>query len=441
MALLGAFIVLVLALILSFSLGFSLLIALALGLLAFSWVAFKQGFSLMAISGFAWDGIKKASSITLIFVLIGLLTAAWRAAGTVGFCVYYATGLLHPWLFLPLCFLLCTGISFILGTSFGTAGTMGLVLVVLAKAADANLAIVGGAVLSGCYFGDRASPLSSTVNLIAMMTKTNIYTNLRNLHRAGFMPFMLSLLIFGLLSLAQPLNIDIAPMQNSFSSAFNLSWLAAMPAAIILILAVFKVKVVISMAVSVFLAIIIAVFSQGLSFAKLSYDLFWGYNLPNNPELAAIINGGGLLDMLPVCLIILLASAYSGIFAGTDILRPIHHLSVKLAKKTSVYIGTLITGFATSAFTCNQTLAMMLLYEFEHEVYQEHGLSSEDLALDISDTALVISGLLPWSVASATPLAMMGVGFDAVFFAVYLYLLPLCGLFWPKRRRRLKIKQ
>lgn len=61
----------------------------------------------------------------------------------------------------------------------GTAGTVGVAMIAIGKGLGADLAIVGGTVISGAYFGDRCSPVSSSASLVATLTETNLYTNIK----------------------------------------------------------------------------------------------------------------------------------------------------------------------------------------------------------------------------------------------------------------------
>jgi NhaC family Na+:H+ antiporter len=71
------------------------------------------------------------------------------------------------------------------------------------------------------------------------------------------------------------------------------------------------------------------------------------------------------------------------------------------------------------------------------------GKSNYHLALDIADSAVVISVLIPWNVAGLIPAKMLG--FDARFipFAFFLYILPLYrmmigGRAGPKKKQKLQ---
>ncbi|MBO5174620.1 MAG: hypothetical protein J6B84_05725 [Eubacterium sp.] len=76
---------------------------------------------------FSWQGMKTAKNVLLTFMLIGMMTAIWRASGSIAFIVYYASEICIPSLMLLAAFLLCSITSFLTGTSFGTAATIGVI--------------------------------------------------------------------------------------------------------------------------------------------------------------------------------------------------------------------------------------------------------------------------------------------------------------------------
>lgn len=67
------------------------------------------------------------------------------------------------------------------GTSWGTAGTIGVALMAVAAAMDVSLPITAGAVISGSYFGDKLSPLSDTTNMAAMAAGVELWQSIRNM--------------------------------------------------------------------------------------------------------------------------------------------------------------------------------------------------------------------------------------------------------------------
>lgn len=172
-------------------------------------------------------------------------------------------------------------------------------------------------------------------------------------------------------------------------------------------------------------AIFVCYYVQGLTFNEIFKSMLFGYKLNADSELSGIISGDGLISMVSVSFVVLIASSYSGIFEGTDMLKSIQGFLVKMSKKTGVYITTVFTSAITCAFCCNQTLPILLTYNLMGSIYKEKRLPKSHIAIDIENTVILIAELFPWSVAIAVPLATIGVGPKAIPYAVFLYLVPI----------------
>ena len=165
-------------LIASIAAGIPIIIALLAGYAVFFIYALRRGFRPMAILGMSLSGISEARNILIAFALIGMLTATWRCAGTIPSIVCYAFGIVRPSWFLIAAFLINSLISFLTGTSFGSVATMGVICMTMGNALGISPALTGGAILSGIFFGDRCSPVSTSALLVADITKTGIFGNI-----------------------------------------------------------------------------------------------------------------------------------------------------------------------------------------------------------------------------------------------------------------------
>src|SRR4051812_50214944 len=76
----------------------------------------------------------------------------------------------------------------------------------VADAAGLSPAITAGAVISGAYFGDKASPLSDTVNLAAASAGSDVFAHIRESLFTSVPSLLLALLLFALLG--RPGNFD-----------------------------------------------------------------------------------------------------------------------------------------------------------------------------------------------------------------------------------------
>ena len=137
----------------------SLIWALLFGLSLFFGLGLRRGFGVRQLCGMAWKKGRESLIVIPVFLLIGTVTALWRASGTISFFLYYGLRGIAPGLFLLTAFLLSAALSFALGTSYGVTGTAGIVLITLARSGGVSTALAAGAILSGAYFGDRCSPM------------------------------------------------------------------------------------------------------------------------------------------------------------------------------------------------------------------------------------------------------------------------------------------
>lgn len=412
--------------------GIAILYPLLLGLICFLLLSRRRGYPISHLLAMMLDGSKKSLLVIKIFVLIGALTAVWRACGTISFIVYYGIAFISAKYFLLSAFLLCCLVSFLLGTSFGTVGTIGIVLMVLAKSGQVDVNMTAGAIIAGAYFGDRCSPMSSSANLIAVLTNTDLYINVKNMLKTSWLPFVLSVIGYLYLASFNPLTVYDNTMAQEIVTSFNLDMLVLFPAIIILLLALWRVDVKRSMAISIIAGILIGYFAQGISFFPMLKYIIWGYSMEKNGFFADIIQGGGLVSMLKVSLIVLISSAYSGIFKGTGLLNDLEELFEKLSKKVQVYPTLILSSLAAAAFSCNQTLAVMLTHQFSSKSYEVRRLSRYRLAVDLENTVILISVLIPWNIAGAFPAAALSADAGFILYAFYLYLVPLTNLFVSK---------
>ena len=175
LAVLGSFCACLMALV---ALGAPVLVPLAIGFLLFCGYGIARGHSVRDVLGMALDGISGARGVLESFMLIGILTALWRAAGTISEVVMLATPFVTPAMAPLAVFLLTGAMSFLMGTAFGTAATMGVVCMTIATSMGASSLLCGGAVLAGSYFGDRCSPMSSSALLVRSVTHTTLGQNL-----------------------------------------------------------------------------------------------------------------------------------------------------------------------------------------------------------------------------------------------------------------------
>ena len=414
-------------------LNFSVVYALIVGYIIFITYGLIKGYDLKVLVKKSFEGVLTVKNILLVFVLIGMITALWRASGTIAFIVYMGSKLILPSILILLTFLLCSILSFLIGTSLGTAATMGVISVSIGKAMGINPYYLGGAVLSGIYFGDRCSPMSTSALLITELTKTNLYTNIKLMLKTSIIPFITSCLFYlflGLKSSTSPVSIDAT---NIFKENYNLNIVVIVPAILIIILSLFKVNVKKTMLLSIFISFIIAMFFQKESVTSLINYCVYGFH-HSNEKLNSMMKGGGILSMLNVGLIVAISSSYSGIFKETKMLVLMKKYLKEFSEKTSNYFVIFLSSIISGAIACNQSLGIILTYELCEELEDK-----QNMAIILENTIVLLAGLIPWNIAMAVPLKTIDIGLMSGLFAFYLYFLPLWNLFLGIIKEKRKI--
>lgn len=404
-------------------LKFSVVYALVIGYIIFIIYGLIKRHNLIILIKKSFEGVLTVKNILLVFILIGMITALWRASGTIAFIVYMGSKLISPSILILLTFLLCSILSVLIGTSLGTAATMGVICASIGKTMGVNPYYVGGAVLSGIYFGDRCSPMSTSALLIAELTKTNLYTNIKLMIKTSIVPFIVTCLFYLLLGFKSTVSNISVDVTEIFKQNYNLNTIVIIPAILIILLSLLKINVKKTMLVSIVISFIIAIFIQRDSVVALINYCIFGYHHPNE-RLNLMMKGGGILSMVNVSLIVGISSSYSGIFKETKMLVSLKKYLKDFSKKTSSYFVIFLSSIISGAIACNQSLGTILTNELCGELVEK-----QKMAIILENTIILLVGLIPWNIAMGVPLKTIGIGVMSGIYAFYLYFLPLWNLF------------
>lgn len=405
--------------------GIDTFFALLLGILLFSAIGLRRGHKMGALWRMMWSEGRKLIPLLLIFVFIGSITALWRSSGTIAFFIYYGIQVIRPGIFVLVAFLLTCLLSYALGTSFGVTGTVGIILMALARSGGVDPAITAGAVLSGAYFGDRCSPASSSGLLVAAVTETKQYGNIRNMHRTGWLPMAVSIAIYGALSAANPIQAVEDSLLHTLRESFRLSLWTVVPALLMLALPMVKVSIRTTLVLSCAAAFGVSVLVQGMPVWDTFVSAVVGYT-PQRAELAAILSGGGMLGMMETSFAVMATGLFAGLLSGLGVLDGLKGFVEKVAQKRGLFPATVLVSLVAGMVFCNQSIIIMMAYPLLRDVYARCGHGNEELALDVENSGIVMAALIPWNIAGSVPLQMLDAGPGAIPYMVLLYTIPLC---------------
>lgn len=118
--------------------------------------------------------LSASMSAILTILIIGMLVGTWLASGIVPAMIYYGIQILNPSIFLVITVILCAIVSIAIGSSWTTAATIGI-----GQGMGIPVPVIGGAIISGAYFGDKMSPLSDTTNLAPAIAGSKLFDHIR----------------------------------------------------------------------------------------------------------------------------------------------------------------------------------------------------------------------------------------------------------------------
>lgn len=412
-------------------------IGVNLVLILLSLLALKKGFSLEEIIDSGFSSGKKAFLVMKIFLLVGAVSSIWIMSGTIPIVVYQGVRLMNPEYFYLSSFLITSVVAFLLGSSFGTAGTVGIAMIAIGKGLGADLSIVGGTVISGAYFGDRCSPVSSSANLVATLTETNLYTNIKNMFKTGSIPFIITGILYVFCNSNGDKIVKNISMLELLESNFNLSYLNFLPIGIILFLTLFRTNVKISLSLSILAAIFLSFFIQGYEIIDIFKTLIFGFFFEEKNPLYNILKGGGIISMWKTCMIVFISCCLSGIIQKLQLFNKLESFILKSKNEMGLYIWTMIVSIITGMFGCNQSIAVVMTIDIMKNSYKIKEIAKEKFAIDIENSAIVLSALIPWNLASLVPATVMEMkNFEYLIYSFYVILLPIFTLTYKKLIKR-----
>lgn len=407
----------------------------------FAVICFKKGITIKNVFKISYKGAKLSFVVLKILALIGALMAIWLSCGTIPAIVYYCTKLIIPNTFILSAFLICSITSFLIGSALGTVSIIGIPLMIIAKSGNVNLNMIAGAVIAGSYFGDRCSPVSSSAALVVALTNTNLFTNIKHMLKTAIIPFLLAVVFYLALSIYEPLKILNNNLSNELLNEFHVQLIMLLPAIIIVILSLFKVKINISIPLSILSAIFVSLFLQKNQLSTIVYTIIFGYKLENGNPLQNIIKGGGILPMFKTCLLVLVSCSLSSIFEEIHIFDGIKRILLKKKLvKHKLFGVTSIVSIITSAFGCNQPIATVMTCEIMKDSYGE--VENDKFALDLENSAILLSALIPWCVTPLVTTSSMHISMIGFIpYGFYLYIVPITYFIYLKYFNRVSVSQ
>ena len=372
--------------------------------------------------GYSWATIQKhivkkvGESIGVIMILfsIGVLIGSWIVCGTIPMLIYHGVSLINPnWIYI-FAFLICIMFSLLTGTSWGSAGTIGIVMISIAQVYGADLAITAGAIVGGSFFGDKMSPLSDTTNVASLATDVPLFDHIRSMMYttgpaaliAGIIYVVLSPVFSGALgggdNLATPELIQTT--LAALKELFNFSWILFLPLVVVVWGSVTKKPIVLTLLGSAWLAMIIAMLFQDFSFIDIMHTYKDGFSTEMASASAAdakalnILNRGGLYNLIEGITSCFLIFAFIGTL---DVINSIDtvlkNIMSKIRTRRQAVVAAISSTLLTNLTTSNQYATSFIIAEAFKKKFNKLRIDRKVLSRSIEDAGTMMENLAPWT--------------------------------------------
>ena len=405
-------------------------IVLILGAAIAAILAVKNGHGWADLQAAMIDGISTAMGAILILLSVGALIGTWLMSGTVPTLIYYGLLLLDPQYFFVATCLICAITSLATGSSWTTAGTLGVALIGVAMGLSLSPAIAAGAVISGAYFGDKMSPLSDTTNLAPAVAGSELFEHIRHMTWTTGPSFLIALVLYLVIGLGADVTGDAVALQGlmtTLDASFRITPLALIPLVVVLVFAMRKMPPLPTILFGALLGGLMAVLLQpGVVLAFADADdmpaalamtkgvwiaLADGYVASTGvAEVDDLLTRGGMSSMLSTIWLILAALSFGAVMERAGMLLRLIQGALRMAKSTGSLVTTVVLScIGMNVVAADQYISIVLPGKMFQAEFKRRNLEPKNLSRILEDSGTLTSPLVPWNTCGAYMAATLGV--------------------------------
>lgn len=396
------------------SLDLPIQLALYIGWFVIIGLGYYLGHKYVDMEKAAFEGISKGLPAVLILLAVGALVGTWIAGGIVPTIIYYGLQTIHPSIFLLATMVICSITAIGTGTSWGAAGTAGIAMMGIGQGLGVPAPVIAGAVLSGCYFGDKLSPLSDSVILASSMSNVEIVEHIKGMLPIAGISYVITGIMFTVFGLHYAGNADMTYVQSvmiAMEQQFVITPLSFIPLFIVLGLLAFKMPSFPVISFGALIGVFWGIGVQGLDSLDAVNSTWAPVAVSSGVEfLDSILNRGGMSSMLGSVAVIIFGLGFGGLLAKVGILDTIAKLFEKRIKTAGgLATSTIGTAFMGNVFGSAMYVSLILTPKVCAKNYDRLGYQRKNLSRNAEFGGTLTSGMVPWSDNGIYMAAILGV--------------------------------
>jgi NhaC family Na+:H+ antiporter len=394
-------------------------------------IVLRNGHTWSEVEATLQRAMGSVTSAIFILLAVGALIGTWNLAGTIPTLVYFGIRWIDPDFYYVSTAIICAFTSLSIGSSWTTAGTVGVGLVGIAQLLGVSPAITAGAVISGAYLGDKTSPLSETTVLASQLAGAELYTHIRAQAWTSVPAFLVGAVIFAVLGLAnEGVLLDEAAASADLNQLDKLFWITPLnllPLLALLGMSLKKSPSALAILAAALFAGVLGVFTQPDVYARFVGDAelatplvflkaIWsavatGFEARSGlADVDRLLSRGGMDSMLGTIWLILGAVSFGTLLQEFGLIgKLIDPLIARATSDGRLFATT--AGMATSlnVVAADQYIALVLPVKTFKKEFAERGLAPQMLSRAAADAGTVTSPLVPWNSCGAFMSAVLGV--------------------------------
>ena len=417
--------------------------AIVAGLNGWKWAYLEQG--ILA-------SINRSMQAILILCILGAILGSWMAAGTIPSMMYYGIKVISPKVFLVTACILCCIVSLATGSSWSTAGSMGVALMGVGAALGFPDPMIAGAVVSGAYFGDKMSPLSDTTNLAPAMAGATLFGHIKHMVYTTGVSLIIALVVYAIMGFmhASANEPDMSVMNeilDFISASSNISVVTLVPPLFVICAVALKLPAIPALLGGAVIAVPFMFMNapaiEEAVGGPVIYNIFTIMNngislgvIPDDAsaiiaKLGDLLSSGSVQGMMWTNSIIIFAMCFGGILDCTGMMASVADLFLKVAKgRGGLVLSTELMCLITNAVCCDQYLALVLPGRMFKEKFEDMRLRPENLSRCLEDCGTITSNFFSWNTCGATMRNFLGVDSSYIPYAVLNWVNPIVSVFF-----------
>jgi len=377
-------------------------------------LALRLGYSYKEMEEGIVHSISKGMPAMMVVIVVGMLIGTWMSCGAIPMMIFYGLKIISPAFYLVTACVVCSIISVVTGTSYGTAGTVGVAFIGIAQGLGIPLSYAAGAIVAGSYFGDKLSPFSDTTNLAPIAAGSNLFDHIKHMLWTTTPAWLIGLVLYYFMGRGAEGTLEseqMAQIMETIPATFRFSVVLLLPPVITLYAAISKKPTIPGMVVSSLVAAALAMIYQGVSLVDAVDAMVHGFTSDTGiPLVDTLLTKGGMLNMMDVTLIALCAFAFAGITQKAGMLDVLLQHMTRFAHTTGRLIAaTSASSIAVAVMTGSSFLTLLIPGELFAPAFKRMGLAAKNLSRTLEDSGTVIVPIVPWSIAGVYMAGTLGV--------------------------------